>query len=117
MASRQSDVVLAGALARGAKQTEAALQAGLSERTVRRRLADPAFLKLLAREQEELGRLGRAQLAGLVSKAVQTIEEVLEDGPPHLRLRAAERIIDAATEHGKEERQRAELAYLFPPLF
>jgi hypothetical protein len=69
-------------LLRGAKLVDAAKAAGVSERTARRRLGDPAFRARLDTGRRELVGLVVARLGSLADKAADTLSELLEDPTP-----------------------------------
>jgi hypothetical protein len=74
---------------------EAAVQVGVSDRTITRWLSIPAFRdELRKREDEALVGITR-RLVGLADEAVKTIQDVLKGGltPPGIRLRAAESVL------------------------
>jgi len=88
--SAQSDVI-AAALAGGATHAEAGQAAGVSERTVRRRLDEPEFLGYVSRLKDELVSRTTDRLTGLTTAAVDTLAELVTspETPPAVRLRAA----------------------------
>jgi uncharacterized protein (UPF0147 family) len=86
------DVVLITALASGATQANAGRAAGMSDRTIRRRLADPDFATRVAAESRQVASRAAARISALAGGvAVTVLEELLADPstPPHIRLRAA----------------------------
>jgi hypothetical protein len=87
----QRDLELARLLAAGATQARAGEQLGISERTVRRRLAEPAFLDLI--DQERTAHVERI-LDGmtLVARRAVTVLSAILDGeqvPPAVKVSAA----------------------------
>jgi len=71
-------VVLATALAAGMTHEQAAKAAGVSKRTVARRLADPAFRNLMDAEQDRIvGRFTGTTVAGL-EKAIARLIALVE---------------------------------------
>jgi len=70
----------------------------VTERTLRRYLADPDFLATLAAYQQKAIDHAASRLAGLVSAAVDTLAEELRDpNAPHgVRVHCAERILSHA---------------------
>ena len=88
--------MLLSELAAGSTIATTAQRAGVSPATVRRRLADPTFRALLARAQTELVERATAALTSASTEAVETLRELLRDGPPSTRLQAARAILDAA---------------------
>lgn len=101
-----ADGLAAAALANGATRPEAARAAGLSERTIRRRLGDPDFRALVADCRARITAdvlSGTAELAG---RAVARLGVLLDDENPHVSLGAARTILTVAADFG----ERAELA-------
>jgi hypothetical protein len=83
------------ALLAGTTYEDAARRAGVSERTVRRRMADATFRQELMRHQDEtLGR-ARRRLVALVPGAVEVVRDIVDDqaAPAAARLRACEVIL------------------------
>jgi hypothetical protein len=82
--------ILVAALAAGRPYVEAGQAAGLSERTVRRRMAEAGFAAEVARRRS----LHVSDVAGVLlasaTYAVQVVLECLESEKPADRLRAAE---------------------------
>jgi hypothetical protein len=85
------------ALAAGATYAEAAEQANVSERTIRRRMADPDFRKRLSEARGQMLTLVVGRLTDYALDAVETLHELLVRGPdtlPSVRERAARTILD-----------------------
>ena len=76
----------------------AARAIGVAERTLRRYLANPDFLAMLAARQQQALDLAASRLTGLVSAAVDTLAEMLRDpNAPHgVRVHCAEHILSHA---------------------
>jgi hypothetical protein len=91
---KNADCALIAALASGATVQAASVAAGVAERTVYRRLEDPAFRR---RVSETRGRM-LAQAVGLLadasSRAVTTLTNLLEGESESVRLSAAKSIIE-----------------------
>ncbi len=90
--SAARDVVLVAALATGATQAEAARVAGVSERTVRRRLEETSFADRVAAERRAVATRTAARITALASgDAVAVLRELMVDAnvAPSVRLRAA----------------------------
>jgi hypothetical protein len=107
----EQDQVLVAALAGGATYDRAGAAAGISARTVRRRMADPGFR---ARVREASSELARAVAAHLTASSVTAVDRlsVLLDGPdPRVQLAAVRLVLDAALRHREavelEERMSA----------
>ena len=83
------DSALALALAGGSQAKDAVPQAGVTDRTIRRKLADPSFRRLVTDLRDEL--IGRAlgRLADNMTLASDEIAALLKAENPALRLRAA----------------------------
>ena len=92
----ETDRLIIEALAMRHSQAVAAQAAGVTARTVARRLSDPRFVARVRRRQadiadEDLGRLGdlrRAQMSG-AELATQKLIELLDDENAHIALGAA----------------------------
>lgn len=87
------DEILLAALAAGKSYTIAGSAAGVSARTVRRKMADPSF----AAEVAEHRRLYVNEVVGLLlasgTAAVEVVRECLNSDKPSDRLRAAELLL------------------------
>lgn len=95
--STTAETVLVAALAAGATQAEAAAAAGISERTVRRRLEHQDLARRVAEERSRLVTHTAARLTGLAGTAVDALGELLaDDVPPAVRLRASLGVLEAA---------------------
>ena len=91
-----ADDVVVAALAGGATEVEAGRRAGVSDRTVRRRLQDPAFVDRVRRVRYEMMQRAAGQSAGYVSAAVDVLHDLLQSESDATRLRAAQLMIDVA---------------------
>jgi hypothetical protein len=79
----------------GATVESAARQAGVSERTARRRLKDPAFQQQLQALRADLNQRTAGALTAAATEAVRTLLELLKaSAPPAVRLGAARSILD-----------------------
>jgi predicted ArsR family transcriptional regulator len=89
------DDLLLQAILRGNSQIEAAAASGLSERTVRRHLADPAFKAALRAARDESVRRTSDALADGAARAVATLSALMDDAtaPPAVRRTAARDLI------------------------
>jgi hypothetical protein len=92
------------AVAGGAGVREAAEQAGVDERTARRRLADADFRRAVSQARGRMFDAARGRLAGLASKAVETLERLMESDQPSVALGAAK----AVSELGPRLRESTE---------
>lgn len=85
--------MLLAALSGGATQAEAAERAGVSERTVRRRLEDPAFGEQLDHAQSELVLQTLSRLTAGAVDAADTLRALLGSEHEMVRLSAARSIL------------------------
>ena len=94
--SRQSiDAQLVDHLARGASQVAAAAAAGVSARTVGRRLADPEFVRAVDEFRQQMFEAAAGQASDLMVEAIGAMRELLRtDTPPATKLSAAKAIVD-----------------------
>ncbi len=78
---------------------EAARQSGVSERSLRRWLADPAFAGALNEAEFALVETTTRRLTGMVELALDAVKEILGDrsASATARLRAAEIVLSEAT--------------------
>jgi type II secretory pathway component PulF len=91
---KKGDAALIVALAKGLTARSAATEAGLSERTVYRRLQDPAFRQAVdaARSQLVSETLGRLISSGV--SAAATLQALLKARSEHVRLGSARAILE-----------------------
>lgn len=83
------------ALACGATPETAARQAGVSERTVHRRLADPKFRKKLDQLRSDMMQRTASGLAAAGSESVRTLLDLQKSSVPHAtRLGAAKAVLE-----------------------
>jgi len=112
MAERRYDEVLVTALAEGKGIAGAAKAAGVSERTVFRRLADPEFQEKWRKAHKEIRDQARSHLANLTWKAVGTIESLLESKSEQVCLRAARTILELGSRIRSEDEVEVRVAAL-----
>lgn len=94
------------ALACGATYANAAQQAGVHERTVRRRMANPAFVARLRHLRGEMLERAGGALVAAAMKSVQTLLSLQDmNQPPAVRLGAARAVLEI----GLKIREVAEL--------
>jgi len=105
-AKGRADDVLVGALAGGATREQAAAAAGVGERTVYRRLGDPAFTARVAEARARILDDVLTKTAELAGKAVDRLGTLLDVDAPAVQLGAARAILTVAGDYG----ERAELA-------
>ena len=103
---------LVAALAEGATQVEAARRAGVTDRTVRRRLDEPEFLERVRTERAAM--LGRAsgRSAALVVEAMAVVQTLLGSDDEPIQLRAAQLAIDTARKFVTDDEVQARLSRL-----
>ena len=105
--SKKAQDVLLLALACGASVDAAASQAGLSPRTVYRRLATPGFRSQLSGLRADLVQRATGMLSAATLEAVKTLMSLQEvSTPAAVRLGAARTIIEL----GLKMREEAELS-------
>lgn len=110
---KPNDDALVLALASGKSVAAAARQCGVCERTVYRRLADPAFRKQLTAVRADLvtRTAGKLTAAGLT--AVQTLLDLQKaDMPPAVRLGAAKAVLEAGVRLREGEQLEARVTEL-----
>lgn len=91
----RQEQVLIEALARGTSRVQAARQAGVSERTVFRRLNDSEFCGQVATTRAQMIADASGKLSALAVKAVDTLEGLLKEESPSIRLAAAKAVLDS----------------------
>jgi hypothetical protein len=96
LAQRRGEEALLNALAAGRSVLQAAQAAGLSERTVYRRLASPAFQRRLAALRDELITAALGELVCCASQAVSKLRALLEARDERVQLQAARALLDQA---------------------
>ena len=102
---KNADDAVLLALACGATVAQAAHRAGVSERTVYRRVKDPAFAEKLQATRAELVQRACGLLTAGSLEAVRALVELLRpDSPPNARLGAAR----ATLEMGQKLREATE---------
>jgi len=100
------DDALALSLACGATVEAAARSAGVSERTVYRRLREPDFQKRIKEARTDLVRRSAGLLSAASGEAVRTLLALMkESAPPSVRLGAARAVLEL----GIKVRELAEL--------
>jgi hypothetical protein len=101
-----ADEALLLTLACGATAEAAAQKAGVSLRTVRRRLAQPAFRQRLQQVRGDMVQRTAGALTAAATEAVRTLLELQKPpNPPAVRLAAARAVLDL----GLKLREAAEL--------
>jgi hypothetical protein len=82
-------------LAAGQSIAAAARAVGKNERTLRRWLADPAFLAAVQEARRQLYEVTSAKLAAVGPEAVDTLLVLMREGPAAVRLAAVRTFLDA----------------------
>ena len=87
--------MLLTALVSGSTAAEAAAVAGVGERTVRRRIADPTFAERVDAARAEMVEAALARLSSGAITAVDTLRSLMSpEGPPSVRLGAAKAFLE-----------------------
>lgn len=102
-----ADTVLVAALAAGSTVQDAAKTAGVAERTVYRRLDDPAFCKLVADARAEMLAQTTARLTSGALEAVDTLRALLSSEMDFARLAAARALLELGAKY-REQHDLAE---------
>ena len=93
---RRGEERLLNALAAGQSVKRAAEAAGLSERTVYRRLASAVFQRRLAALRDELITAALGELVACASQAVGKLRALLDADDERVQLQAARALLDQA---------------------
>jgi signal transduction histidine kinase len=110
-AEGQAAVVLA--LVLGASAAEAGSQAGISERTVRRRLADPEFAAEVRATRRDLIDRAVGELAASALTAVRVLRELAQEAKSEtVRSRSADRLLQRLRDLSEFSKAEARLADL-----
>ena len=95
---RQSaDERLALELATGKTVADAAVAAGVAERTAYRRLADAAFAARVRELRRSVVSVAAARLADGMAGAADVLRKLMDHADPHVRFKAAKAVIELAT--------------------
>lgn len=90
----EADDALAAALAAGRSVKDAAAALGLSERTVHRRNADPAFRARVQALRDQMVSAAAGRLADNLEVSVLILRRLLTNADPHVQHKAAVKIIE-----------------------
>jgi len=90
------DDILVQALAEGLTQLAAGKRAGVTDRTVRRRLEDKAFSDRVRAARRRMTDEAAGRAAALLGEAVEVVGSILRTADPGLQLRAAQTILRVA---------------------
>lgn len=91
--TRRGDKALVPALARGETIARSAKAAGISERTVYRRLMDPEFKRRVQESRTRLLEQATGKLVGAAEGAIDTLVALLDSRSDSVRLGAARAIL------------------------
>jgi hypothetical protein len=94
---RKGDEAFVLALASGRTIKEAAEVAGIGYRTATRRLADPAFQRLVQQARADMVQRAVAKLADGLTEAVDTVRKLLGAKADTVKLGAARAMLELAT--------------------
>ena len=93
--TRAKDTVIAEAVGTGHTYAQAAAIARVSERTVKRRMADASFRAQVHQIQDDLARQTASQLQARALEALGTLQSLLAaPSPPSIRLGAAKVVME-----------------------
>ena len=93
----RADSLIVAGLAAGLTYQKVAEQAGVSEKTVRNRLADPAFKQKVAEARANMVERTMAAMTASSVAATQTLYQLLDAESENVRLGAARTIVELAT--------------------
>jgi hypothetical protein len=107
---KQAEIKLVLALACGATVETAALQSGLSVRTVYLRLKDPEFRRRIAEVSSDTVRRTTGALTAAAMQSVQTLLELLKPNyPGNVRLGAARTVLELGLKFREETDLREQI--------
>jgi len=106
------DELITAALVVGGTNAEAGRVAGVSERTVRRRMADAAFALEVSRRRGERVAAITGQLVEGGADAIGVLRECLASGSDAVRLRAAQHVLSLGSQLRHAQELEARLAAL-----
>jgi AcrR family transcriptional regulator len=90
---------IVGGMVAGKRLADIAAAAGISPRTLRRRLKEPAVMAAIAEAQADAHRQVAARLTGLADTALTRIGLLLEADDSATQLRAARLVLERLTVH------------------
>jgi hypothetical protein len=102
----------------GISNVDAARAVGISERTVRRRLDDPAYVDRVREARSDAVERASGALVALMNEAVGTLESLLNSTNDSVRIRAAQAVLQygrGAVHMDQLERRLAKLTELLEP--
>jgi hypothetical protein len=89
-----ADHLIVAALAAGTTNQDAAAAAGVGERTVRRRLEDPAFQRQVLDARSALLEQAIGRMAGATTEAADTLRSLLNAESENVRHAAAKTLLE-----------------------
>jgi len=92
--TKKAEAALVVALASGQSVRAASRASGVSERTIYRRLSDPAFREAVANARAAAVAQATAKLAQLSTAAVETLRRLLRAKSENIRLAAARAVLE-----------------------
>ena len=101
---RKSDDLIIQGLVHGMTYVEVGNLAGVGVRTIGRRLQDPDFVARLNQARAEQTAADAAKLAALAFKAIDVLDDAMDEADPRIRVRAAQLVLKI----GPEFRDRTE---------
>ena len=107
---KNADPILIAALAGGATNLDAARQAGIGEKTVYRRLEDPAFRRQVAEARSAMVARAVGTLADASSAAAATLRRLLDADSETVRLGACRAILELGVKLRETEELEQRLA-------
>jgi hypothetical protein len=93
---KNADPVLALLLAQGKTVTDAARESGVCERTVRRRLADPEFVRQVDAARAQLMEAALGELVDGLTQATKTLVNLLKSESDQVKLGAVRTYLEAS---------------------
>jgi hypothetical protein len=96
-------------LAAGGNYGEAAVEGGVSRRTVARWMSDPSFARSVSEARAEHVQAVTGQLTGLAGEAVAVLADILANGTASEQLRAAHLVLDWGTRLRRDAELEARL--------
>lgn len=108
----RGDALLIALLAAGYSQGQAAQSAGVSSRTVSRRMDDPAFVAQVQQAQATTIQQVAARLTVASLRAVSTLLRLLDGRSETVRLGAAKAVLELAVRYRESQELEARLAQL-----
>jgi hypothetical protein len=93
----RTDAVLIPHLVAGLSYADVAAQTGVSERTIKRRMADPSFRRIVADRQRQAAQQTCAQLRRLTNEALDALRDLLDASTSSsVRLGASRTVLEQA---------------------